>query len=91
MTGFQINFSAMNTAMTHFDETLQEIQKEMKEIETIKTTTLSDSIWKGQKKSEYIQSLEKYQLALDELYRASCDHLVKLNEIVKLHVNAEIS
>lgn len=89
MEGYQIDFAAMKNAMSNFETLLGKFQKEMKEIENTKTTTLNDNVWKGPNKTEFIKSLETYQAALEELYKTSAEHLTKLSTVVQAYANAE--
>lgn len=53
MATYEINFSALNTAKGNLENTLNELQQQMKKLDEIQETMLSDSSWKGPNKSRF--------------------------------------
>lgn len=90
MATYEINFPALQTAIGNLQNTLELLQKEIKELETTKTTLLNDNCWKGPNKSTYIKNFENYQTSLTALYNSAVEHLNKLNEIKATYANAEM-
>lgn len=86
---YEISFTQIKPAQEQLKTVLESIQKEMKNLDTIRTNTFSDSVWKGPQKSKYVKSMINYQEALQKLYNSANDHLVKLNEVVTILANAE--
>lgn len=89
MAGYEINFAKMKAAIEHLETSLRAIDKEMKSIESVRTTTLSDAVWKGPNKSSFSTDMAKYENALNALYKSANEHYIKLNEIVKAYANQE--
>ncbi len=89
MAGYQVNFGGMSSAMSHFEEVLGQLQKEMKELENIKAGYFNDNAFKGGNKIRYMKTMEQYQTALTTLYNNAVEHLAKLNEAVQLMAVAE--
>lgn len=91
MATYTVNFSALQSAIAHLEETLNRMKQEIDKMENIKTTLLNDSLWKGPNKSNYFQKFEAYQNALKTLYNNAADHLTKLNEIKRTYASAEVN
>jgi WXG100 family type VII secretion target len=91
MAGYQVDFGALQTAATNLQATLEQLQAQMKELDSIKTSMLSDSTWKGPNKSKFVTTFEQYQSSLNELYSNANLHLEKLQESIKTYASAENS
>lgn len=91
MATYEVNFTALQTAIGHLETTVTDMKTEIDKLENIKKDLLNDTLWKGPNKSKYFQSFEAYQSALGVLYTNAVDHLTKLTEMQKAYAGAEIN
>ena len=91
MATYEINFSALNTAKGNLENTLNELQQQMKKLDEIQETMLSDSSWKGPNKTRFRKSFNEYQTALDQLYKSAVDHYEKLVQMMNEYAKAEMN
>lgn len=89
MATYEIDVTKAVVAAGHLNETITELEMQIRELNKIQETMLNDSLWKGPNKTDFTNKFEAYKTALTALYANSVEHYNHLNDIIQTYVNAE--
>lgn len=86
---YEINFAAMKSSAEHLQNIVNDLKKEIEELNSIEKELMNENVWKGPKRSEYVSNFHKYQNALGELYTNAAQHLQVLCEEMPIYMKPE--
>ena len=87
--GYEIDIPTAEAAKKDLEEILNDLKREIGNMQEIEKNVLHDKNWKGPNKDKFRKKFEAYQDFLQKLYNNGVEHLVALNDIIEQHIISE--
>lgn len=89
MATYELHLAQLKSATTNLETIIDRLKAEIDKMTEIRSTLLSDNLWKGSAKTRFSKDFDNYQNALQQLYAEATDHYNKLLQIINEYAKAE--
>lgn len=89
MDGYNIQIEGATQGAAELKTIIEGLEVQIKQIETIESEMLNDSLWYGPNKSLFMNRMSDYKTAVNGLYNNAVEHHAALQQVISAYARAE--